>query len=61
MKILALSWGCCPKCKAPPIRPLPEGWSYTVRPKRSGIHRVTPHTEDCPRRFKRVFVPDVDD
>lgn len=61
MKILALSWGRCHVCKADPIRPLPEGWSFTVRRMKSGIDRVTPHQEWCELGFQKVFVPDVDD
>lgn len=61
MQILALTWGRCHYCKAEPHRPLPEGWSYTVRRMPSRIDRVTPHVEDCPLGFQKVYVPDVDD
>lgn len=61
MKVLALTWGFCPTCRAEPIRPLPEGWSYTVQRRPTRIDRVTPHTENCPKGFKKVEIPDVDD
>lgn len=61
MKVLALTWSKCSVCKAEPIRPLPDGWSYTVVRRQSRIDRVTPHTEDCPKGFEKVYIPDVDD
>lgn len=61
MKILACVWCECHWCKAPNLRPLPAGWSYTVKQMPHGIDQVTPHTEDCIYRFKKVEIPDVDD
>jgi hypothetical protein len=61
MKIFACVWCRCRICKAPVTRPTPDGWTYTIVRRRSGIHRVTPHREGCPSGFRKVLLPDDDD
>lgn len=59
MKVRDYVWGRCPSCKELPQEPLPEGWSYTVRTKRTQKHPILYiHTPDCPKGFKKVHIPD---
>lgn len=60
MKVIMCTWRTCGKCRAPMVRPLPAGWSYTVQRRRSGIDRVTPHLPQCPKGFVAIDtgVPD---
>jgi hypothetical protein len=60
MKIETCVWIACTTCRAPVIRPLPQGWSYTVKQRPTGIHRVTTHLPQCPDGFKKVEIPDVE-
>lgn len=61
MKVGLMAWKTCRICKADiETEPLPEGWSYTVRTFRDGISHVYVHDADCPRRFKKIEIPDVE-
>jgi hypothetical protein len=60
VKVKACIWRLCPECEAEIIRPLPDGWSYTVVQRPTGIATVTPHRDGCPSGFERVDLPDDD-
>lgn len=54
-------WRTCASCKAShEVHPMPEGWSFTVKPQTGGISHVYVHDSDCPKRFKKVEIPDAE-
>jgi hypothetical protein len=58
MKSTTVVWKTCPVCDAQLQRPLPAGWSYTVKTTKHGVSHVTPHLESCPSGFQKVELPD---
>lgn len=58
MKVKNVVWVVCRRCEAPLVRPLPEGWSYTVKKHRNGKSKVMPHEADCPDGFAKVELPE---
>jgi hypothetical protein len=61
MKIETCVWRTCPECQAPLIRPLPDGWTFTVEHRKTGIHRVMTHLPQCEDGFKKVKLFDDDE
>lgn len=61
MKVIACAFQLCLSCKAPPGVNLPPDGSFTVKRGKHGIDRVTTHFEGCPRGFKKVEIPDVEE
>jgi hypothetical protein len=58
MKVVTVVWKTCPVCDAQRMRPLPDGWSYTVKATKYGVSHVTPHLGSCPAGFQAVELPD---
>lgn len=61
MKLSACIWRTCGRCQAPLVQPLPEGWTYTVELRKTGVHKVMTHLPQCEDGFKKVEFPDVDE
>lgn len=61
MHLETFVWRTCGECRAPVVRPLPEGWTYTIERRKSGIDWLFPHLPQCRFGFKKIEVGGDDD